>query len=394
MTTTNVADVRNLATVWAAILACCCGWGGGHAMAQQDQPLIEIVRSGPSGDAVIERALDSRSQGDFQQLPLTEVVAKLATHHKIPIVIDTLALDEEGIRADIPVTANLTGDTLAEGLSKICEQAKIAWTLRDEALVITSPSSAEQDCRVRVYRVGRGVNHAQLIQDITTTVQPAGWDEVGGLYSIAPFYTGVVINHTLKGHREIANRYRKQLALVSGRPTRLRELAQPPALNKLVAVRFQKTPLEEAAKAVAAACKIDVVLDRNALDNDGIAATTPVTLEVSGLTLDAALRHALAPLGLTFIVERNGLKVTSKTAAESNLVPVTYSVARLVPGQQYDPLIEALTRCVAANSWSDVGGAGKVAVGAQAGTLSVLQTQANQLRINQFVADLNGLAGR
>ena len=388
--------VRNPATVWTVVLTCCCGFSDGLVTAQQpaDQPLVEIVRSGKSGYAVIERALDSRSQGDFQQLPLSEVLVKLQAHHKIPIVLDGAALDDEGIATDIPITVNLAGDTLVEGLSKICEQGKVDWTLREEALVITTPIAASQDCRVRVYRVSRGVNQVQLMQDIMTTVQPSGWDQVGGRYSIAPFYSGMVINHTLQGHREIVGRYRKQLSIVSGRPTRLRELPRPPALSKLVSVRFQETPLEEACKAVATACRVDVAMDRNALENDGIATDTPITLEVSDVTLDAALHHTLAPLGLTFVVDRNELKVTTESAAESNLVPATYSVARLIPGQQFDPLISALTRSVAPSSWSDVGGRGTVAPGAQPGTLSVLQTQANHLRINQFLADLNGLAGR
>jgi hypothetical protein len=77
---------------------------------------------------------------------------------------------------------------------------------------------------------------------------------------------------------------------------------------------------------------IEVQLAANALDEIGIGSDTPVTIRVRGITLRSGLRLMLNSVDpeLTYTISNEVLMLTTREAAESNLVTKVYPVADLV----------------------------------------------------------------
>lgn len=97
-------------------------------------------------------------------------------------------------------------------------------------------------------------------------------------------------------------------------------------------VDFEETPLDEVAQYIAEYHDIDVVLDQRALDELGIGSDTPVTLRVRGISLRSALRLMLDSIdpAMTYGVNDEVLKITTREEAEEDLTTRNYPVADLV----------------------------------------------------------------
>ncbi|MDP6445944.1 MAG: hypothetical protein QF805_19300, partial [Pirellulaceae bacterium] len=126
-----------------------------------------------TGDNERERriftALDEDTTLEFIEQPLNEVIDYLADLHRIPIVIDTKALDDVGIGTDTPVTRNLRGISLRSALRLMLKELELTYIIRDEVLQITTPEEAELQLVTKVYPVG------DLVLPIQTGGSPLGF---------------------------------------------------------------------------------------------------------------------------------------------------------------------------------------------------------------------------
>jgi alpha-2-macroglobulin len=139
-------------------------------------------------------------------------------------------------------------------------------------------------------------------------------------------------------------------------------------LDTLVSVTFQDTPLEEVARAITREHNITVRVNHRALEDVGLSANEPVSVDVRNLTLRSAMRLILEPLDLTYVLRHESLTITTPEDAESQLTAVLYPVTDLARYRDpegtvwsdYDTLIGTITSTVMPDSWEDVGGAGYV----------------------------------
>ena len=147
------------------------------------------------GEAAIEEALAKPTQLEFQDTPLSDVIAWLKEYHGIEIQLDTRALSDVGIGTDTPITKNLKGISLRSALNLMLKELNLAWTIEDEVLLITTPEEAESRLTTKVYDVADLVacrnskdnpwdDYDTLIHMITTTIKPTSWDAEGGPGSI------------------------------------------------------------------------------------------------------------------------------------------------------------------------------------------------------------------
>jgi hypothetical protein len=95
-----------------------------------------------------------------------------------------------------------------------------------------------------------------------------------------------------------------------------------------------ETPLADALAFLQERHQINIWLDQRALQNEGIDPSSPISLELSGVTLRSALRLMLEPLALTTIVEDEVLKVTTRANAKEKIVTRIYPVGDLIEGQE------------------------------------------------------------
>ncbi|HJT35441.1 MAG TPA: hypothetical protein VJ783_25670, partial [Pirellulales bacterium] len=178
----------------------------------------------PAGsEAEIEQALDGHAEFDLADVPLSDLVAMLSERYGIQAVLDRRALEDAGIGSDTPFTRHASFSSLRSALRLMLGELDLTYVIRDEVLVITSKTEAENMMVVKVYpvfdlvvRSGEGggersaLDYRKLIQLIQSTVAPDSWQDVGGPGAMESFanFGALVVSQTTEVHEEIAQHLR------------------------------------------------------------------------------------------------------------------------------------------------------------------------------------------
>ena len=131
---------------------------------------------------------------------------------------------------------------------------------------------------------------------------------------------------------------RRQWADVDLRRDSPREQRIREELKQLTEVRFQDISLKDALDYLEDLHKIEIWLDAKALSDESISAETKVTLQATGVSLNSVLQSLLRPLSLTFIIEDEVLKVSTKSAADRTIAGRIYPVSDLFQMQGSHPI--------------------------------------------------------
>lgn len=118
-----------------AVVAAFCGG------TQFDRYLAEHRDADPS-ELMIWAALDEKTDLDFSDQPLVDVVEYLKQRHGIEIQLDHKALTDAGVATDTPVTRNIKGITLRSALGLLLSELDLSHVVHNGALMITSTSKA------------------------------------------------------------------------------------------------------------------------------------------------------------------------------------------------------------------------------------------------------------
>ncbi len=102
------------------------------------------------------------------------------------------------------------------------------------------------------------------------------------------------------------------------------------ALGDETTQQFIEEPLESAIRIISETHGIPIVVDRQALEEIGLTADTPVTMDLKNVTLRSFLRLMLREFTLTYMIKDEVLQITSEEAAELNLINKVYPVGDLV----------------------------------------------------------------
>ncbi len=97
-----------------------------------------------------------------------------------------------------------------------------------------------------------------------------------------------------------------------------------------VEIEFIDTPLKDAMDFIADAHGITIIVDEQALTEEGVSIDEPINRILSGVTLRSALKIILEPLLLTYVIEDEVMKITTIIAAEDKLSTRVYPVGDLV----------------------------------------------------------------
>ncbi|MCA9071600.1 MAG: hypothetical protein KDA84_21890, partial [Planctomycetaceae bacterium] len=211
----------------------------------------------------IEQKLDQPVSLKFENVPLSDVAKQIATQSGLNVVVDSMGLNEEGVRSDHPVTLNVENIKLSSALKLLLRPLNLDHVIEDEVLKITGKTRIEtRDIVVVTYPVAdlvvpmektikidlrgktstakpeqntpnkenassdkkspyrthggvlgsaegetrnRAFDFEELIELIQSTVEPDSWDEKGGFGSIRSYETtlSLVIRHNKKTHEKI-----------------------------------------------------------------------------------------------------------------------------------------------------------------------------------------------
>lgn len=128
-------------------------------------------------------------------------------------------------------------------------------------------------------------------------------------------------------------------------------------LKEAVNCDFTDSPLEEVLEGLEKTHRISIWLDKQALQDEGVATDQQVTLVKSNITLQTALSLILEPLGLTSVNQDGVLKVTTQAKSDEMMTTRVYPVADLVStptaGESYTSLIVVFQQNTS-GKWVDI----------------------------------------
>jgi hypothetical protein len=153
----------------------------------------------------------------FERTPLEQMAETLSLETDIPILIDAQTIDrDKPARSSISFAA--TDQSLGKSLRRMLQPHDLDWIIDHEAVLITTAERASYKLRPRIYPVGdlippesaikpdraRG-RLAGLADWISSSVQPAAWEAVGGDNRVIPWPhpPALMIDGTQSIHDEV-----------------------------------------------------------------------------------------------------------------------------------------------------------------------------------------------
>ena len=167
------------------------------------------------------------------------------------------------------------------------------------------------------------------------------------------------------------------------------------ALDRPVSLQLLDSPLRSLAEAVTKTCDISVVIDEQALTDEGVAVDTPITLSVSRIPLRSAIDLVLHPLQLRAVVRKGVLMITTAAEAVNMRKLVVYDVTDLQRSRRSETsslvqLIQDNTGGEPDGPWQDVDGEGGtmgLILLEEADLLVIRQTESVHREIEQLLKD-------
>jgi serpin B len=142
-------------------------------------------------------------------------------------------------------------------------------------------------------------------------------------------------------------------------PSKNVELAEA-ALAKMIDLDFQEQPLNEVVAFLKRSLGVNLVMDEKGLQDGGVAADSPITLNVCGVSCESAMTLILDPLELDFTIRDEVIWVSTKDRIATLLEQRVYDLSDLTDGD-FDSIIDLVTTLVAPETWSEAGGPGSIA---------------------------------
>ena len=182
--------------------------------------------------------------------------------------------------------------------------------------------------------------------------------------------------------------------------------------------------------------RLAIYLDKPTLTDEGVAHDQPINLKLNDLRLESVLNLLLDPIQLTFLIEDEVLKITTKAKAGEKLMTRTYPVldlyrgrdrvaaesirkgpraaateqteksdngnssgdiakdtkdskgTKVAPPLRFDDLEEAIIATIQPDSWEEVSGPGSLTYVKESGSLVIRQTLSVHRDILQLLRDL------
>ncbi len=159
-------------------------------------------------------------------------------------------------------------------------------------------------------------------------------------------------------------------------------------LKKKLNVGLAEIPLKEALSWFGTQTETQFHLDMKALTDATIAADTPVTLGLNGISAQMALDLIFGSLELGYTFREGVIIVTTKEKLDEQLETRVYTV----PADAADEIRDVVTATVRPASWDENGGLGSILPFRD--SLVVSQTAERQREVAELIEELSGIAQR
>ena len=166
---------------------------------------------------------------------------------------------------------------------------------------------------------------------------------------------------------------------------------------------FSEQPLADVVNQLQEEYGIPIKLNARALDEIGVRTDEAVTIHAKNISLRAGLRMMMQNLSLTYVIQDEVLMITTEDEAEKILVTCVYDVRDLAAAYKqkdpqgasahadYNPLIGAITECIAKDTWHENGGGDAEIRPLQPGLLVISQTPAIHEQIRELLSAVRSI---
>ena len=198
------------------------------------------------------------------------------------------------------------------------------------------------------------------------------------------------------------------------RPTKVEQKILD-ALAKPTTVEFLDLPLEDCITFLALSHEINIWLDKATLADEGVALDQPIMLKLKDGSLRSVLNLILQPRQLTYLVEDDVMKITTRAKADQKMFTRTYPVGDLylervkaddkAPTDKGAPkdkpavrragdLENAIMNAVEPDSWEVLSGPGTCTYVEKSGSLVIRQSWGAHTKIVDLLRDLREAKGK
>ncbi len=343
-----------------------------------------------------QTALARPARLELVDVPLGDLPDRLSKQFLMPVFLDLETLNAASIPLDKKLSHSGQYKTLEEGLTALAKVAGLAWRIHGEVLMFTAPDKPDAALDTYVYRLAQPTNFDALIESVVQ-VSTKTWAENGGVGAVRSFPPDLLVVFQTRGvHADMAAKFAatfRGVEHVELKNPKSAWPAQTRALSRPVSCDFDRKPLSEAMAALGRESKLPLTLDEKQLEESGKDLATPVTAHLRAVKLSTVLSLLLEPLELTYVPNKQGLRITTPAFAETQVLPVLYSVADLVADGTGESLMGVIKDTIEPTSWSDVGGSGAIRFQAEASAIEVSQYYDAHRKIEQLLADLRAAHG-
>lgn len=229
-----------------------------HLVHRQVRGLLSALRKhgrqtfimDPPEHQPLRKQLDVNVSAQFNSVPLSTTVTKLADLTGLDIRIDSAALRAGNVREREPVSLTLSDRPLRTVLTAMLGQLKLTWTLRDAVIWVTTPAARKAERVIAVYDVGdlcRNTKETYALMNAIPDQTSGEWHkskkETGHGRVISPGAGCIIVRHTQKTHRELEQLLQAyRIALANSKQRNVSESGSE------IVTRFHRlqTPLAEA----------------------------------------------------------------------------------------------------------------------------------------------------
>jgi hypothetical protein len=163
-------------------------------------------------------------------------------------------------------------------------------------------------------------------------------------------------------------------------------------------VEFKDTPLQQVIAHFHEVLNLPIVLDRDALAEEGIAMDRPITMSLEEVSAKSILSVILHGVHLALIIEDGTVTVTNERKARGLPVWCNYPIDDLlVTETDYlderagDELVQLVVKVIAPSSWQELNGSGQVECRLDSKVLAVYQTRDVQEQVQELLDTLRRL---
>ena len=326
---------------------------------------------------LVPEALRTKLSHSFQEVPLNEVAAWIQSQTGLNVVVDELALDEEGILSSELVTESLTDVPLVLFLDRL-ERIGVGWRFEGGVIYLQPPKASIKNIQ---YNIGdlldQGFKSSELIPALISSVDNESWADNGGTGTAVLLGDVLFVRQNPRTHRRVV------AFLESLRhPARRTWIDEPAAhaaivsaLDTTTSVQFKGTALAQAIQSLADQHKLDIRLDRVALRKARISERLPISIEIREQPLRTILDILSSQHQLAWVHRDGVLWVTTRQEAEGASKIALFDVRDLCRNMSDSMSLQsAIEQQSSPDSWHCNGGNGVIAF-PRSGIMVISQTE-------------------